>query len=309
MARVAVASLRVTNPSYHVAIIADQQSERAMRAAGDPLLAEVDECIAVDMAAGSASFRSRFVKTNVRQVVDGPFLFLDTDVVVRGGLDEIFALDTDFAGARNHSRPTLEEQIWEGDMAALATMGWTTREDAYINGGVLFFADTEGARSLGREWHRRWQEGYARHGNHRDQPSMNSAIHDLDVRVHLLPDIYNAQFRMNAGVAWQPAIWHYYAVSGNSPETAYGQMVAELLAGGELDMGRVAEMVRNPHPWHRRGPLGELGIRLLLRYCRSSGWHAQEVRLRRMKRVCRRVRYAAGRLWNAVTGTGGGKPN
>ncbi|MDX9980151.1 MAG: putative nucleotide-diphospho-sugar transferase, partial [Lentisphaeria bacterium] len=273
MARVAVASVRVSNPDYHVVVIVDEQSAQAMKAADDPLLAEADQWIAVNTGLGPAAARSRFVKTSMRQVLDGPFVFLDTDVVVRGSLDDVFGLDADAAGARNNSRSKLEEQYWWEDMAILEKMGWSIGGEAFINSGVLFFADTVGARRLGEEWHRRWREEYDRLGQHRDQPGMNSALHALGVRFKLLPDTYNAQFRMNAAVAWKPLVWHYYASGSISPETVFGDLVRDLVSGGELDMDRVGEMVRSPHPWRRRGPLGELGLRLFLQYCQKSGWY------------------------------------
>ena len=40
------------------------------------------------------------MKTRLREIIEGPFLFLDSDTLIRGDLSPIFFLDTDIAGAR-----------------------------------------------------------------------------------------------------------------------------------------------------------------------------------------------------------------
>jgi len=119
MTRVAVASLRITNPNITITIACDQESDESMRVLNDPLVTEVDNWLPLRTPAGESTYRNRFVKTALRSVINGPFLFLDSDVLVRGDLSELFRTDCDVAGARNHSQGRLSQQIWSEDLDEL----------------------------------------------------------------------------------------------------------------------------------------------------------------------------------------------
>jgi hypothetical protein len=128
--RVSVASIRATNPDIAIIIACDGESYTAMKHSRDPLLEEVDDLIVCNTSAGDSRFRSRFVKTQFRRLVDGPFLFLDSDIFVRDDISEIFSLDADIACAPNNSKDNIEEQImWSGDDAILSRRGWRIRQE------------------------------------------------------------------------------------------------------------------------------------------------------------------------------------
>lgn len=254
MTRISVASLRLTNPHVRVRLICDAASKTAMRAAGDPLLDEVDDVLACETPPGEAAFRNRFMKTRLRSTIDGPFLFLDSDILVRGPLDEIFGIEADIAGAPNRSKDHVREQIWSRDQDELDAMGWLRRPDVYVNGGVLLFRDSAPARRVSEEWHERWLQSYERGFSYRDQPALNAALAAVAPRLHVLPHRFNAQFRTEPRVAAEAAVWHYYASAGAEPTTGFELMVLDLLHREPLDTGRVADMIGSSHPW-RQDPL------------------------------------------------------
>src|SRR5262249_20267133 len=144
--RISAASLRISNRRLKVLVVCDPDSAAAMQRKRDPLLEEANEWAIFETPSGDASFRNRFVKTNLRNLIDGCYLFLDSDTLIRGELSELFSLTADIACAANHSKHQLEHQIWEEDKAMLTTMGWQTRDDVYVNGGVMLCNDTPGAR-------------------------------------------------------------------------------------------------------------------------------------------------------------------
>jgi hypothetical protein len=249
MTRVAVASLRVSNPKLHVAVACDRDTDDSIRQAGDSLIREVDEWLVVDTNPGDAGYRNRFVKTKLRLLIDGPFLFLDSDVFVRGDLCEIFSLDCDIAGARNHSRDTIAEQIWAQDNATLEAMGWKIGDNVYINGGVLYYNDTEGARSFATEWHRRWSESSNSGNYHRDQPALNSALDAVRPKLLVLPHRFNAQVKATPGVAADAVIWHYYASTESRSMKQYDDLVGRVLRDKEIDFDEIRGMVGRTLPW------------------------------------------------------------
>ena len=253
MTRVAIASLRHSNPSLHITIAADRQTDSVLRAAADPLIVEADEWLVFETPDGSGEFRNRYVKTQLRNLLDGPFLFLDSDIFARRDLSEILALDCDIAAAPNHSREIFSEQVWDQDRATLDAMGWTTGDQVYLNGGVLFFNDTVAARALASDWHRRWTASSASRGSHRDQPALNSALAACRPRLAILPDRFNAQVIPSPEVAVDAVIWHFYSSADRPQWTNFDLLVRGLLEGGKLDFVEINRCAALRHPWVGEG--------------------------------------------------------
>ena len=136
MTRVSVASLRLTNPSVKVVVVCDTETDRALRAGKDPLLDEVDEWSAFETPPAPPVFRNRFLKTSLRQRIEGSYLFLDSDTIVRDDLAAIFAMPGDMAAAPNHSKEEKAGQIWEGDRRIM-DKNWFWARYTYFNGGVV----------------------------------------------------------------------------------------------------------------------------------------------------------------------------
>ena len=287
--RVAVASLRISNPSLLLVVACDRDTDLALKQARDPLIKEVDEWLIVDTPNGNAYFRNRYVKTSLRSFVDGPFLFLDSDILVRGDLKEIFALDTDIAGARNHSRIAFSEQVWAKDSAALDAMGWTIGKEVYVNGGVIFWNDTQGARQFGAEWHRRWLKSFVERGYYRDQPALNSALHDTQPQITVLPDCYNAQIKMNPSMAKDAIIWHYYSAITGRAITAFEVIVAKLLRGNKLDNSVIKKIIAHRHPWRHDFWIDDWIANRVMQRGRFKEWEIVWLSGKRLKAIVKRL--------------------
>ncbi len=249
MARIALASLRLSNPSLQVIVACDNVSDRLMHDKQDPLVGEADEWLAVDTPDGNPVFRNRYVKTSLRARVKGPLLMLDSDILVRGNIQGIFSMQCDIAGARNHSRELLFDQIWAEDRMMLDQMGWHTRRDNYINGGVLLLNDTDAAHAFAASWHARWLESTSRASSFRDQPALNSALAIGQLRLGLLPDCFNAQILARPEVARGALIWHFYSSVELPNGTMFESLVSDVLNGGEVNIDRIQQMMTNSHPW------------------------------------------------------------
>lgn len=289
MTRVAVGSLRLTNPAIRLLIACDPQTDRNIRARHDRLIDEVDDWLVIDTPSGDNSFRNRYVKLSLRQKVTGAFLFLDSDVLVRGPLDDVFSIRADLAAARNHSRAKLDEQIWSEDLKALDGLGWSTRPDVYVNGGVLYYADTDGARRFAREWMTRWRESYSRTGRYRDQPALNAALKGAKPDLLVLDDRFNAQFKVTASVALNPLIWHYYSSQNAPPNTVFDLLVHDLLKGKPLVEKRLIAAVRSPYPWRQSSPIDRWAAERIVRQGHFGGlpayWLMRRFRIPGMNRL------------------------
>jgi len=266
MTRISATAIRISNPKAAIVLACDDHSVAAMRHSRDPLLDEVDELITCCTPAGDCVFRNRFVKTRLRVLYDGPFLFLDSDTLVRDNISKIFLLDTDIACATNHSRNSIEQQLYPHDTAILSTMGWPHRQDVFVNGGVMFYNDTPGAARFCDNWHRKWLSSYKFTKKHYDQPALNAAIFATEPRLEILPHRFNAQFKATPAAASKATIWHFYSsLRGDEPITEFEQLVVNLVKGTELRRSRVESILQHDHPWRRHSWVDDLAARHVMK--------------------------------------------
>ncbi|MEI6860922.1 MAG: glycosyltransferase [Verrucomicrobiota bacterium] len=265
MTRLSLASLRLSNPDCNVTLVCDRQTHAALTKTRDRLLDEADEVLAQDTPPGDAQYRNRFLKTSLRKMLSGAFLFLDSDTLIRGRLDEIFTYTADLAAALNHSADEPARQRWQADSQALLALGWPTCPDRYFNSGVIFFNDTAGARTCAESLHQKWLQSCDRLNRSRDQPAFNAALHETGPRLAVLPHRFNAQFRTNPSVADDAVIWHYYASTNEPPMTEIELIAGRLGARNEIDRPQLARVVARAQPWRRENWLDDVMIRWVRR--------------------------------------------
>lgn len=276
MTRVSAASLRRIHPGAQVAVVCDRETDRAVRMAQDPLLGEAGEWLAFETPPGDAAFRNRFLKTSLRERISGEYLFLDSDTIVRDDLKPLFQMVGDLAAAPNHSREDLSAQIWEGDRAILRQMGWTIGGEFYVNGGVMWVSESEGAKRFYRLWHAKWQtsktclqaqdgEAAARGspaaprprtgvdliGASRDQPALNAALFESGARCVRMACRYNAQIISNPLSVRDAAVWHYYYSLQYQAHSRIDGLIRETIRTQRVDGGRLRDLIEAQSLWRR----------------------------------------------------------
>lgn len=131
--------------------------------------------------------------------------------MVRKPLTDLLYLHCDIAAAPNHSRDTLIEQIWLEDQANLDAMGWLVRQP-YLNGGVIWYAATNGSYRFADAWHRNWLINGDRTERYRDQPALNfTTSSDQSIKVTVLTHEWNLQFAFRTFCYEEAFIWHCYS--------------------------------------------------------------------------------------------------
>jgi hypothetical protein len=241
--------------------------------AASPLVTEVDAFISCPTPEGGPTFRSRYVKTSMHRWVKGPFLFLDLDILVRGDLSPVFALDCNVAAATNHSTDLPAQSIWHVEEELFATMGWQRDRRHYLNSGVVYFSGSPGAHAVGEAWHAAWSASIARSGKHYDQPAFNAALFQAGARVQVLPHAFNAQVANAPAAARNAVIWHFFASVDTADLFEYNTLVQQVQQRGELDLAGVQRMLKAPHPWRRRSWPDDVVAASLMREGKLRKWH------------------------------------
>lgn len=246
MTRLAIASLRHSNPGLAIIVACDGRSLAALKAACSPLLRETDRWLDVDVPPGCATFRNRHVKTRLRQLIEGKFLFLDSDLFVRSPITELFDLEADLAAVPEAPPTSPQRQPSGTDAEIISALDWPVDPSRYMNGGVIYYNDTPPARQFARRWHLNWRQSADRLKLYVDQPALNTALHVTRADLHLLPPAYNHQIKWHAGASEPPAIWHYNYTSRGQIRTCFESYALELQQGRSIDRHRVAAMASLP---------------------------------------------------------------
>ncbi len=248
MMRLSIATVRFTNPDAVVEVLVDQESLDDLQAAGSRLLEEVDHVHACAVPPGPAALRSRHLKTSTRTVVQGAFLFLDADTIVRKPLCAEWSDVADVAACPNYCRDSLHDQLGADEAAYIAAMGWPV-PSSYVNSGVVYFADSPRAHAVGRLWHECWTAGVQRTGRRIDQPAFNHAVQASGAELCLLPHGWNSQIVRAPATARDASIWHYYQSCERAADTWFAIEAQRLSHEQPVEQSVVRRLVGADLPW------------------------------------------------------------
>lgn len=194
-ALIAIFSARQWNPNAFIVLLVDDKTNALLVGKRSEIINYISEKIVVPFEDETLSpmYRSRWIKTAVRQLVDGDFMFVDCDTIVCKSLSEIDTFDCE-VGAVLESHLMVEEycdSLRKKAFAANARIGVDLeKEREYYSSGVLWVKDVPASYRLYELWHQYWLESEAQ-GLPIDQPSLAKANRDCGHLIKRIPDTYN----------------------------------------------------------------------------------------------------------------------
>ena len=105
---VSVTSLISTNPGAYITLVMDKYTDNLLSNDQKGVLSKINEIKVIDLDTNlSKKSRSRLLKTNLRNIVDGDFLYIDSDTIV---LERLFAenIEPDLAAVHHLHFTSLE---------------------------------------------------------------------------------------------------------------------------------------------------------------------------------------------------------
>lgn len=212
-ALMAVWSARYHNPKAHIVLLTDDKTDELLAGVRGELLNYVTEKIVVPFDADkNMHYRSRWLKTSVRKLVKGDYLFIDCDTITMCDLSHIELVNAEVAMVRDENINIADE-----DYAAAKPMienckkiGFdVTKEKYYFNSGVMYVKDTQTTHKLYERWHELWREGVAK-GINLDQPTFAKANYDMGHPVMLLEDRWNCIVQTQIVEVYSAYILHFW---------------------------------------------------------------------------------------------------
>jgi len=244
-------SLKLLMPDAEVVLLCDSKTKESLTGNRREYEKLVSGIIAAEVPGDLNQIEiSRWVRTSMRRLISGDFLFLDGDTIVTGDLSSIAAMNIKFGACLdkhslidNHSK---KKNIIEYNK----TLGFDTHvSNRHFNGGVLFCADTSEVRKLFDRWHELWL--FSRSKNiTRDQPSLNMAIHENQSLFTELDGTWNCQISHN-GLPYlsNSKIIHYFAtdlVFNTSPFLLASDNIFKKIKNTGIIPDDILELLKNP---------------------------------------------------------------
>lgn len=187
-------SARHWNPDAHIVMITDDATDQSLTDSRGEILKYINEKIIVPFSNNeSMMYRSRYIKTLVRELVKGDFLFIDCDTIVCKSLADIDKWSIN-VGAVYESHLKVSEfcdSLFKSAYEANKQVGVDlSQEEEYFSSGVLYVKDTPHAHKLYNLWHQNWLESQA-NDLFIDQPSLCKANIECGHIIKKIPDTYN----------------------------------------------------------------------------------------------------------------------
>lgn len=204
-------SLRKHNPETNVVVVVDRDTYNNLHDRPIKLSDYEVSILVVDTPADCTNMqKNRFIKTNLRNLVVGDFLYVDSDTIICDSLEELDSLECELGAvvdAHSHPYPeSVKNYLYENSHL----MGWDNiLSTTLYNGGLMYAKDTETAHEFYRLWHAHWLECVEK-GYSKDQLSLRKTYHDFPV-IKRLDDCWNCMVKDHGTPYLEKAkIIHYF---------------------------------------------------------------------------------------------------
>lgn len=178
-ALISIWSARYHNPDAHIVLLVDDLTNELLVGKRAEVLEYVTEKVVIPFEDTNATmmYRSRWIKTQVRQMVEGDLLFIDCDTIINHSLNELDALQCEVGAVCESNLPITE--FCDGLRRPLydnaRILGWNPDvEKYYFSSGVVYAKDCTSARELYTKWHDNWLYSTTK-GINIDQPTLAKA--------------------------------------------------------------------------------------------------------------------------------------
>jgi hypothetical protein len=250
MCYLSAAGVRRLHPDARLVLVTDEGTGRLVRENAPFLTQLFDQLIVEPATMSEPRARSFYLKTRLRDVLAGDFIYLDSDTLPVRPFVDMAAGDWDvaFVQDRTHHGPVIPVfPHWE--LPRLQRMGWQAKLSRYFNAGIGFYRDNAKVRAFTTDWQRRWQQSFAL-GDDWDQLALNCALEAVPICVRELPASYNAMVTVSPVHACGAKIYHFFA--GNRSELAdslYEYLIRQFEVTRSVDWSAVDHCVARNHPW------------------------------------------------------------
>lgn len=190
-------SVRKYSPDAKITLVVDERTNATIKGRRSLILKYIDDKVVVDLhEEPSNAIRSRILKTNLRNYINGPYLFVDTDTIICSPLyeiDNLIGKGINIAAVRD-GHADFENMYFHDTMVKRASaIGWDLTNDiVHYNSGVMFVNDTPAAYAFYTRWHENWKYEKTK-GFYFDQLALAHTNGEMGYPISMIDDVWNCQ--------------------------------------------------------------------------------------------------------------------
>lgn len=157
--------------------------------------------------------RAREIKTNIRNLIDGDFLFIDTDTVICQPLDEVDNLYVKNLAMVPEFHDSFKKHFcYEFVYQDVIRIFCTDCSDSqyWFNSGCMFVRDNETTRKFFADWKKNWTYSAFEKNENSDQRALLKTDHDYGYIIETLPGVYNCQVAVSIQYFFDAKIVHFW---------------------------------------------------------------------------------------------------
>lgn len=234
-----VYSARLHNPTAEIYLVTDPVSASTIKGKREEIKKYLTDILVFDTPDGYNNMKkSRYFKTNLRNLIDGDYIFIDSDTVICRPLDEVDNLPESIYGVANRHASFFNNPV-NLAVKQFKTCGLDVKEDfIYINSGVMYVKDNEFTRSFYKCWYKNWLESGSK-GIFMDQTSLHMTEVEMGYKINELGGKWNCQIEGSfLNYLNNAYIIHYYAIDREGVKSLYNlrdeKIYKEIQATGSL---------------------------------------------------------------------------
>jgi len=252
-AYVSMYSLKYYMPDAYIVLLTDYETSESFVGVRKEEIKYADEVKVVDYRGTefNAQQRSRQLKTSIRQLIKGDFLYIDCDTIVTRRLDEIDSIDAMIAACRDSHCDFIDNPYRDLNLKLGRQLGWPiNQERQFFNGGVTYVKDVPEAYEFYRHWNENLTDGY-KMNVFQDQPSFAKTNYEMNHIVQQLPDEWNCELKHGIRYLKDAFIVHYLCTNPSKYQSQQLFLLNESSVWEELKKNgiiskRIMETIKDP---------------------------------------------------------------
>lgn len=206
-------SVKYYNPTAFITLVTDENTYNGIYSSTRKnVLQVVDEIFPVSLDDSLSNMeRSRWIKTNLRNLIQGDFLFIDTDTLITGCLSEIDSWSFNIGAVLDYHCSSKNLPIIRNVQKCIKKIYGTAlnNDTPYFNSGVLYVKDNESTRQFYKIWHGNWLKSRSCKIL-TDQQSLARTCDEYREYITPLDGIYNSQILLSVQYLYKAKIVHFF---------------------------------------------------------------------------------------------------
>lgn len=239
-------SLRHYNPDANVVLVMDDETaEGLVNQRRSKILEYVNEQVSIPFDSSISNVeRSRIIKTTLREIVHGDYLFIDSDTVITDSLSEIDSFQCHVGMVYDlHSRLIdypFSNIIKKGTKRIFNVI--LKPDTNQFNSGVIYAKDDVEAHAMYNRWNDLWTSK-RKETSFRDQPALVVVCNENPDVVEPLSGIYNCQIMVSIAYLHKAKIIHFFNTQWK--KTSISPFFDKSLYMQIKKDGRISESIRD----------------------------------------------------------------